>query len=91
MARLQAFFPKIHGKPPVDDRRMLSGIFFVNRNGLRWCDARRDYGPHKALCNRWRRRATSIFVRLMEGWCQRGRAKDRHDRRDLPEGTLHGI
>ena len=39
MARLQPFFPKSHGKPRVDDRRVLSGIIFINRNGLRWCDA----------------------------------------------------
>ncbi|MFV0292300.1 MAG: transposase, partial [Paracoccus sp. (in: a-proteobacteria)] len=38
MARLQPFLPKSHGKPRVDDRRVLSGIIFVNRNGLRWCD-----------------------------------------------------
>ena len=39
MARLEPFFPKSHGKPRVDDRRVLSGIIFVNRNGLRWRDA----------------------------------------------------
>ena len=39
MARLQPFFPKSHGKPRVDDRRVLSGIIFINRNGLRWRDA----------------------------------------------------
>jgi hypothetical protein len=32
MARLQPFFPKSHGKPRVDDRRVLSGIIFINRN-----------------------------------------------------------
>ncbi len=32
MARLQPYFPKSHGKPRVDDRRVLSGIIFVNRN-----------------------------------------------------------
>ena len=26
MVRLQPFFPKSHGKPRVDDRRVLSGI-----------------------------------------------------------------
>ena len=44
MARLEPYFPKSHGKPRVDDRRVLSGIVFVNRNGLRWCDAPREYG-----------------------------------------------
>lgn len=33
--RLRPFFPKSHGKPRVDDRRVLSGVVFVNRNGLR--------------------------------------------------------
>jgi len=42
MARLQPYFPKSHGRPRVDDRRVLSGIVFVNRNGLRWCDAPKD-------------------------------------------------
>lgn len=45
MERLKPFFPKSHGKPRVDDRRVLSGIIFINRNGLRWCDAPREYGP----------------------------------------------
>lgn len=39
MERLRPFFPKSQGKPRVDDRRVLSGIIFVNRNGLRWRDA----------------------------------------------------
>ena len=53
MARLSPFFPKSHGKPRVDDRRVLSGIIFVNRNGLRWRDAPSAYGPHKTLYNRF--------------------------------------
>jgi transposase len=68
MARLQPFFPKSHGKPRVDDRRVLSGIVFVNRNGLRWCDAPKDYGPHKTLYNRWKRWGEKgVFLRMMEG------------------------
>ncbi len=39
MAHLEPFFPKSHGKPRVDDKRVLSGIIFINRNGLRWRDA----------------------------------------------------
>jgi transposase len=38
MERLRPFFPKSHGMPRVDDRRVLSGMIFVSRNGLRWCD-----------------------------------------------------
>ena len=68
MARLQPFFPKSHGKPRVDDRRVLSGIIFINRNGLRWRDAPRDYGPPKTLYNRWKRWSNKgLFARMMDG------------------------
>ncbi len=76
MARLEPYFPKSHGNPRVDDRRVLSGIIFVNRNGLRWRDAPKDYGPHKpvlslskgTLYNRWKRWGDKgVFLRMMEG------------------------
>lgn len=68
MARLRPFFPKSHGRPRVDDRRVLSGIIFVNRNGLRWCDAPEEYGPAKTLYNRWKRWGRlGVFARMMEG------------------------
>lgn len=54
MKRLQRYFSKSHGKPRVDDRRVLSGIIVINRNGLRWRDAPKEYGPHKTLYNRWK-------------------------------------
>ena len=73
MARLRPFFPKSHGIPRVDDRRVLSGIVFVNRNGLRWRDAPKDYGPHKTLYNRWKRWGEmGLFVRMMEGLAAEG-------------------
>jgi len=53
MDRLRPHFPQSHGRPRVDDRRVLSGIIFIIRNGLRWCDAPREYGPHKTLYNRF--------------------------------------
>lgn len=55
MPRLETYFPKSHGKKRVDDRRVLSGIIFVNRNGLRRRDAPKDYGLPKTLYNRWKR------------------------------------
>ncbi|MHA6327012.1 IS5 family transposase [Roseivivax sp. CAU 1753] len=68
MARLRPFFPKSHGKPRVDDRRVLSGIIFINRNGLRWSDAPPEYGPAKTLYNRWKRWSDmGVFARMMEG------------------------
>lgn len=51
--RMEPHFPLSHGVPRVDDRRVLSGIIFVIRNGLRWRDAPSDYGPHKTLYNRF--------------------------------------
>ena len=66
MARLEPYFPKSHGKPRVDDRRVLSGIIFVNRNGLRWRDAPAAYGPHKTLYNRWKRWSRmGVFATIM--------------------------
>jgi transposase len=66
MARLEPFFPKSHGKPRVDDKRVLSGIVFINRNGLRWRDASEAYGPHKTLYSRWKRWSEKgIFARML--------------------------
>ena len=39
MRRIEPFFPLSHGVPRVDDRRVISGIVFVIRNGLRWRDS----------------------------------------------------
>lgn len=53
MRRIEAWFPLSHGVPRVDDRRVISGIVFVIKNGLRWRDAPKDYGPHKTIYNRF--------------------------------------
>ena len=53
MRRIEPYFPLSHGVPRVDDRRVISGIVFVIRNGLRWRDAPREYGPHKTIYNRF--------------------------------------
>jgi putative transposase len=34
--RIKPYFPLSHGVPRVDDRRVVSGIIHVMRNGLRW-------------------------------------------------------
>ena len=65
MSRIAVHFPLSHGKPRVDDRRVLSGIVYVIRNGLQWKDAPTHYGPHKTLYNRfvrWSRRG--IFQKI---------------------------
>ena len=53
MRRIELYFPLSHGIARVDDRRVISGIVFVIRNGLRWRDAPREYGPHKTIYNRF--------------------------------------
>jgi transposase len=66
MARLQPYFPNSHGRPRVDDRRVLSVVVFVNRIGLRWRNAPKGYGPHKMLYDRWKRwYEMGVLVRIM--------------------------
>ena len=66
MARMAPFFPRSRGRARVDDRRVLSGIVFVNRNGLRWRDAPAAYGPPKTLYNRWVRWSRmGVFARML--------------------------
>jgi transposase len=64
--RIKHMFPKPRGVARVDDRRVLSGIIHVIRNGLRWRDAPSDYGPHKTLYNRWARWSQmGVFARTL--------------------------
>ena len=53
MSRMEQYFPTAHGVKRVDDRRVISGIVYVIKNGLRWRDAPAVYGPHKTLYNRF--------------------------------------
>ena len=65
-ARLQPLLPnKPRGVPRVDDRRVISGILHVLRNGLMWRDAPACYGPYKTLYNRFVRWSEAgVFARL---------------------------
>jgi len=66
MRRIEPFFPLSHGVPRVDDRLVLSGIIFVLRNGLRWRDVPREYGPHKTIYNRFIRWSRlGVFNRIL--------------------------
>src|SRR5918992_2359322 len=66
MARISSHFPLAHGVPRVDDRRVVSGIVYVIRNGLQWKDAPAGYGPHKTLYNRFIRWSRmGIFHRIL--------------------------
>ena len=72
-ARLKPLLPnKPRGVPRVDDRRVISGIIHVLRNGLMWRDAPERYGPPKTLYNRFIRWSKAgvfdrIFVALASG------------------------
>lgn len=49
---------KPRGVPRVNDRRVLNGIFWVQRSGAPWCDLPDAFGPYTTCYNsfvRWRR------------------------------------
>jgi putative transposase len=77
MRCIEAFFPLSRGRARVDDRRVLSGIIYVIRNGLMWRDAPSAYGPHKTLYNRFVRWSRmGIFNRIFAGLAAEGGAPD---------------
>lgn len=47
--------PTRQGGERSDDRRVLSGIFFVLRTGIPWDDLPERYGPHTTVYNRFNR------------------------------------
>lgn len=65
MVRLEACFPKNCGKSRLDDRRVLNGIIFINRNGLPWHDAPKEYDLHRTRCNLLG--ARGVFALMMDG------------------------
>ncbi len=78
MRRIEAYFPLSHGVPRVDDRRVVSGIIFVIKNGLRWRDAPKEYGPHKTIYNRFIRWSRlGVFNRIFAELTGKGGAPDR--------------
>lgn len=69
LERIRPHFPLSHGVSRVDDKKIISGIIYVIKNGLQWKDAPREYGPHKTLYNRfirWSRMGifNKIFLEL---------------------------
>jgi len=77
MGRIEPYFPLSHGVPRVDDRRVISGIIFVIRNGLRWRDAPKEYGPHKTIYNRFIRWSRlGVFNRIFAALSAKGGKPD---------------
>jgi putative transposase len=77
-ARLQPLLPnKPRGVPRVDDRRVISGIVHVIRNGLMWRDAPAVYGPSKTLYNRFIRWSRiGVFDRIFTSLAAEAEATD---------------
>ncbi|MCM8732576.1 IS5 family transposase [Hephaestia sp. GCM10023244] len=77
MRRIEPYFPLSHGVPRVDDRRIISGIIFVIRNGLRWRDAPADYGPPKTIYNRFIRWSRlGVFNKIFSALSAKGGKPD---------------
>ena len=69
---------KPRGVARVDDRRVLSGIVHVLKNGGRWADCPAEYGPKKTIYNRfvrWSERG--IWQRMFEALSGEGDAPER--------------
>ena len=78
MGRIEGYFPLSHGVPRVDDRRIISGIIFVIRNGLRWRDAPAAYGPPKTIYNRFIRWSRlGVFNKIFAALAAKGGKPDR--------------
>lgn len=76
--RIEEYFPLSHGVPRVDDRKVISGIIFVLKNGLRWRDAPAAYGPHKTLYNRFIRWSRlGVFNQIFAGLAGKAGQPDR--------------
>src|SRR3546814_8097162 len=77
MRRIEPYFPLSHGVPRVDDRRIVSGIIFVIRNGLRWRDAPSEYGPPKTIYNRFIRWSRlGVFNKIFASLAAKGGKPD---------------
>ena len=78
MRRIEGFFPLSHGITRVDDRRIVSAIVFVIRNGLRWRDAPGAYGPHKTVYNRFIRWSRlGVFNKIFAELARKGANAER--------------
>ena len=78
MRRIKPYFPLSHGVPRVDDRKVISGVIFVIRNGLRWRDAPADYGPHKTIYNRFVRWSRlGVFSKIFAALASKGPKPER--------------
>jgi transposase len=72
-AIIEPLLPGQIGRPRLDDRRVLNGIFFVLRSGTPWRDLPERYGPPPTAYNRFNRWAKrGIWLRIFEARCPAG-------------------
>jgi transposase len=63
---------KKNGRPRLDDRKVLNGIFFVLRTGVPWRDLPERYGPYTTVYNRFNRWAKAgIWIGVFEALAAR--------------------
>ncbi len=63
---------KPRGVPRVDDRRVISGIFYILRTGTSWRDLPERYGPYTTVYNRYNRWAKQgVWERLFKALAAR--------------------
>ena len=78
MRQIDRYFPRSHGIARVDDRQIVSAIVFVIKNGLRWRDAPREYGPHKTIYNRFIRWSRlGVFNKIFATLARKGGKPER--------------
>ena len=63
---------KLRGVPRVDDRRVISGIFYILRTGAPWRDLPERYGLYTTVYNRYNRWAKQgVWLRIFETLARR--------------------
>lgn len=63
---------KPRGVPRTDDRRVISGIFYILRTGAPWRDLPERYGPYTTVYNRYNRWAKAgVWLRVFETLAER--------------------
>ncbi len=76
--RIEPLLPKVHTGPVrVDDRRVISGILFVLREGCRWRALPDAYGPRTTVYNRFNRWSKrGLWQKLLAELVEAGAAPD---------------
>jgi transposase len=78
LVQISRYFTLAYSVPPVDDRRVVSGIIPVIRNGLQWKDVPQVYVPHKTLYNRFMRWSRlGVFDRIFAALAGEGPKPER--------------